>query len=414
MIFNAAEWGPTDIPIEYVMKDGKFNIYPEVQRKGYFNILFRSNSLTLTAGEYIGLIPLNDNVAIHVQPKVPLDNLIHFISKSGEKVTAINFEREYSELRYFSPNIFEFIIRSLLFELRNMDKLGVFRKYTTVDCNDGMPRGKLLFKGTMRNIMRHQNHNVSYSYFMLDKDIPENRCIKYALWLVLNYFKDLNYEPRNLVREAAYFYRMLEHIKLDRDRQFLLDIKNILKKNQIPSIRQYYSNILRTSLFVINRSSIAVERFEGEEVRFPSFVIKMSDVFEKYLLCILKEGMIKRDVRVLNGNTSEGMKKLFLDTPTPTANPDIVIRKDETIPIIIDAKYKEKPRREDLNQIISYCLSYGSSQGLLVCPKTSDLIGEEYIGEISGIRIFTYYFNLENKDILKEEQTFIDYIAKRV
>ncbi|MCW3985158.1 MAG: McrC family protein [Candidatus Bathyarchaeota archaeon] len=411
-IFDAIEWSPTDIPIEHVMKDGKFNIYTDVQQKGYFNILFRRSSLVLTAGEYIGLIPLNDEVAINVHPKVPLSNLMHLIHKSGERVIDIDYERMYGELLYSSAGIFDFIIRSFLQDLQNIDKFGVYRKYETMFHNDGLLKGKILFKETMRNVMRHQDHIIAHSFFLLDKDIPENRAIKYALWTILNHFRDLNYKPRNLVRKAIYFYRFFEQVKLDRDKKFLVDVKDILETSQVPFIRSYYNAILRISLLIINQSSIDVQRFE-QDIYLPSLIIKMSDVFEKYLFRVLKEGIQRKNVKVLNGNKAEGMKKLFSDNQMYTTTPDIVIKKEKIFPLIIDAKYKDQPRREDLNQIITYCLSYRSNVGVLICPKTSVLSGEEYIGQISGVRIFTYHFNLANKDIRAEEQTLLGYIEDK-
>lgn len=411
-IFDAIEWNPTNIPIEHVMRDGKFNIYTEVQQKGYFNILYRKSSLVITAGEYIGLIPLNDEVAINVHPKTPLSNLMHLIHKSGERFVDIDYERMYGELLYSSTNIFDFIIRSFLQDLQNIDKFGVYRKYEKTSHNDGLVKGKILFRETMKNVMRHQDHIIAHSFSLLDKDIPENRTIKYALWTVLNHFRDLNYQPRKVVRKAIYFYRFFEQVKLDRDKAFLADVQDILEKSQIPFMRSYYNTILRTSLLIINQSSIDVQRFE-EDIYLPSLIIKMSDVFEKYLFRVLKEGIRRKNVKVLNGNKAEGMKKLFSDNPTYITNPDIVIKKERMFPLVIDAKYRDQPRREDLNQIITYCLAYGSNNGLLICPKTSVSSGEEYVGQISGVRIFTYYFNLDNKDILAEEQTLLSYIENK-
>jgi len=412
-IFTAPELGPTDIPIEYVMKDGTLDIYPEVQQKGYFNILFRKNTLTVMAGEYIGLIPINDQVAIQVQPKVPLGNLIHLITKAGQKVVEIDLARMYDEVHYFSPNILEFIMRSLLLELRKVEKYGVYRKYISIERNDGMPRGKLLMKDTIiKDIMRQENHRVSYSFYELTQDTPENKLIKYTLWLMLNYFQDLNYEPRTLTREAYSFYEMFNRVTLDKERSFLGKVQEAIQEGRIPVVRQYYEDILKICLLVLSKSSLAIEGYE-RGIRLPCFVINMSEVFEYYLRNILKEGTTSGNIRILDGNTSEGMKSLFSDRTDPKANPDIVVMKNGRISLILDAKYKERPKREDFNQVITYCLSYGASLGIFVCPKTNDTENrEQYEGKISGIRVFTYYFDLAG-DVSGEESEFLRYIQSK-
>lgn len=413
-IFTAPELGPTDIPIDYVMKDGAFDIYPEVQQKGYFNILFRKNTLTVTAGEYIGLIPINDQVAIQIQPKVPLGNLVHLITKAGQRVVEIDLARTYDEVRYFSPTILDFIMRSLLLELRKIEKYGVYRKYVSVQRNDGIPKGKLLIKETMiKDIMRQENHKVSYSFYELTQDTPENRLVKYTLWLILNYFQDLNYEPRTLTREAYNFYEMFNSVTLDKERSFLNKAQEAIQDKRIPVVRQYYENVLKICLLVLDKSSLAIEGYE-QGIRLPCFVINMSEIFESYLRNILREDTTLENTRILDGNTSEGMRSLFSDKTDPKANPDVVVMKNGKIALILDAKYKERPKREDFNQVITYCLSYGVGLGIFVCPKTDDILArEQYEGEISGIRIFTYYFDLAG-DISNEERGFINYVQSKI
>ncbi len=415
-IYTVTELKPTDIPIEDVLVNGKFEIYPEVQGKNYFNILYRKNSLSIYAGRYIGLIPLNDRIAIRVEPKVPFKNLIHIISKSRSEIESIYFfERYYKKVKYFAPNIFDFIVRTFLHELRSLEIKGMYKKYLPRMENGSQLKSKILFIDTVRlNFSKNIRHKAYYSYFLLNKDIPENRMIKYIVWTLLLLYQATAERSDNIVRELYYFYRMFGQISLDKSRSFLPDVGNLVYNKKIPAIRDYYYNILRLCFFILESCSVTVERYE-QEVKLPSFIVNMDRIFEKYLLYVLKERNDTKStgIQVLDGNTRQGQKSLFRDRREPKANPDIVLKCDDGIFAILDAKYKERPKREDYNQIVTYCACYGSSEGVLVCPKTEDKKGEHYIGEVDGKRIFEYYFDLEMEDIEFEEDCFWKYIWQK-
>jgi 5-methylcytosine-specific restriction endonuclease McrBC regulatory subunit McrC len=98
---------------------------------------------------------------------------------------------------------------------------------------------------------------------------------------MLKYFQDLDYEPRVLTREAYNFYEMLNRVTLDKERSFLNKVQEAIQEKRIPVLRQYYENILRICLFVLSKSSLAIEGYE-QGIRLPCFLMNMSDVFEGY------------------------------------------------------------------------------------------------------------------------------------
>jgi len=417
-VYTVTELKPTDIPIEEVLVDGKFDIYPEVQEKNYFNIIYRKSSLSIYAGRYIGLIPINNRIAIRVEPKVPFKNIIHIISKSKSKIESMYFfERYYTKETYYAPNIFEFIVRTFLHELHILENQGIYRKYLPHTENASRLKGKILFNETMKyNLARNIKQKACYSYHFLDRDIPENRVIKYALWGLLLHYQAALGKPDNLLRDLYYAYRMFEHVSLDKTRNFIPQVNDLVYNKKIPTIRNYYYNILRLCFFILESSSITIERDE-REIKLPSFVVNMDKVFEKYLLYTLKEKIDTKatGIQVLDGNTREGQKSLFVDRSEPKASPDIVLKYEEIIFSIIDAKYKERPKRADYNQVITYCASYGTNEAILVCPKTDvDKKGEHYTGEIDGRIILEYYFDLERANIEAEENDFCNYIRQKV
>ena len=95
-IFEAREREPTTIPIDDILRDGILDIIPEVQRREYFDITFRGDRLTVTAGKYVGLIPLNERVFIRVEPKVPVGSLLLMLSAvEGEVIELAILNRCY-------------------------------------------------------------------------------------------------------------------------------------------------------------------------------------------------------------------------------------------------------------------------------------------------------------------------------
>ena len=95
-IYPAREREATSIPIGEVLRNGEIDIIPDVQSREFFDITFRGDRLTVTAGKYIGLIPLNDRVFIQVEPKVPIANLLAMLSAvEGEVVDLSVLNREY-------------------------------------------------------------------------------------------------------------------------------------------------------------------------------------------------------------------------------------------------------------------------------------------------------------------------------
>src|SRR5690242_18283698 len=85
-VYKAKEREETSIPIDEVLVNGRADIFPELQSKLLFDIRFRTDKLILTAGKYIGLIHLNERIAIDVEPKISTNNLVEILSKTDGDV----------------------------------------------------------------------------------------------------------------------------------------------------------------------------------------------------------------------------------------------------------------------------------------------------------------------------------------
>jgi 5-methylcytosine-specific restriction enzyme subunit McrC len=409
-IYDTKETKSTAIPISELLTDGKLDVLQDVQHKAYFNIKLDGNSIILKAGNFIGLIPLNERIAIHVKTKLPFNNLMRVLSIANLDNQELDLRRYYDpyDPSDYKIDLFLHIIKAFAMELRNAQKYGFQKEYQKFSENDFTPRGKILFNKTAISNKIHFVGRLPYLFYNLDLDNAENRLIRYTLWIVLSYGRELKV-PSNILHELSYFFRMLQTVPLDKSRRYVPLVRQNILKGVYPTIRHFYVNLLRICLLIICKYIVNVE-INGKYVELPSYVFDMSIVFQNYLLRML--GSRLGINRVVDGNKRRYNKPLFEDSSQPLAEPDLIIRnKHKETKVIADSKYKESPQRDDFNQLISYCLSYNSQLGLFICPKSNDGIPTiQYIGNISGIKLSIYYLDMNTEDILTEEQKLADYI----
>jgi len=149
----------------------------------------------------------------------------------------------------------------------------------------------------------------------------------------------------------------------------------------------------------------------GDDISFLSFVLNLEDVFEKYIRNLLKGADLTAQpgLRVLNGNT-EIQSYLFSDSRTVKILPDIVIKKDKTVLLLADVKYKPKLSEVDRYQIIAHACSMSVNKAVIILPAfaggQSGLIRRGCVGRGNGIELFEYHFKVD-VDLRLEEEKFI-------
>jgi 5-methylcytosine-specific restriction enzyme subunit McrC len=146
----------------------------------------------------------------------------------------------------------------------------------------------------------------------------------------------------------------------------------------------------------------------GTDIFLPSFLVDMETLFEEYVLRVLSQRL--RQFRV--AGAGESAKPLFDDMVAPEANPDVVIYSDGTAVAVGDVKYKPRYTREDLNQVISYALSYNVKVAVLFLPAlTEQDAGRTEIGRIRGIQVYEYALWLGSAELSLEAQRMADSIG---
>ncbi len=424
-VYPCQEYSPVEIPLSEVLDGERLDIYPEVTSKGYFNVTLKGNRLVLSAGEYIGLIPINSRIAIDVSTRVPVGNLERAARLSGESLLSLSpFLRSYTRHLERPQSLLDLFTEALVSAAEMVGAYGLYREYQQRAKETGFPRGRIKLGQTIRIEARGIKHRVAASWFEQTVDNGPNRCLKYAIWYLAQHYARV--QPRSGDRQRLsslnQAYRFFDGVHLDLRRDFLRD-SMVQDVTRIPPVRSYYQRALPLALAVIRDEGVA---FNGQrdEILMASFLLRMSDVFEGYLRATLRNSFARLapELEVLNGNhrgPRGGRKQLFDTKPSEDATPDIVIRsldsaRPHKYPLLVEVKYKTDLTREDVNQAITYGVSFRAPVVVLTTPRSQNIAGEiREIGRIGTLTLFEQSFNLAARDIVAEEQAFCSNIRAR-
>src|SRR4051812_47295950 len=95
-VIPCSEQGQIDLQLSELMDSaGSLLLNPEISKKDFLTVAFRGGKLRLQARGFIGLIPLNERVAIFVEPRVPVSNLTRMAEISGSDRLPLPVIRAY-------------------------------------------------------------------------------------------------------------------------------------------------------------------------------------------------------------------------------------------------------------------------------------------------------------------------------
>jgi len=237
---------------------------------------------------------------------------------------------------------------------------------------------------------RGKRHIAVSSYFELTADVPENQLLYFACRSLILHFLALNESPATL-KVLGEFEELFSrsHVTLR------LPGKHEIREEGLSAS---HIRALRLADALIARQGVELP-LGGTDIFLPSFLIDMETLFEEYIIRVLSQQLPGYRVAA----SAEGTKPLFDNAAEPSANPDVVIFSQNNPIAVGDVKYKPRYSREDLNQVISYGLSYTVKIAVLFLPALS---AEEAVladvGEIKGIRVFQSRVWLGGADLAAE------------
>ena len=391
-----------------MLRDGKVDILPAVRGKDYFDIRFQGNELWITAGKYVGVVPLNDEVAIRVEPKVPVHNIVALLlGAAGEIAEVAELGRQYCEGEGAPPSVVAAIANGFLAVLRRIETAGVEKNYARNEERGGMPRGQIDFQGSIQESWaKGRCHEAVYGYWELGADGARNRTLRYACRLLL--------EQRRAVGLAGDTVAGLAHFEEVMARAGVMLERGLgTAGGEERTGSADYRRAERLAEVIARQRGIELPGVGGD-VELPSFLVNLEAVFEAYVRRVLEGGLVNAEVRDGNG---DGAKPLFDNRAMPLASPDIVILGEDGSPAVVaEVKYKARDSRDDINQILTYALTYGVHRAVLLLPADAESEGGlTEVGAVGGVEVYRYRVDLgcnaledEEQRLTKGVQTLVD------
>lgn len=113
---------------------------------------------------------------------------------------------------------------------------------------------------------------------------------------------------------------------------------------------------------------------------------------------------------VRDGNL-EGKRPLYDQRKEPTAEPDIVMMSAvNQNTVVADVKYKGRPDRADINQVVTYAAVYRSKRVVMIHQSDPGSSGHYDIGSIGDLELFGYGIDLAAPDYGSEETKMASYL----
>jgi 5-methylcytosine-specific restriction enzyme subunit McrC len=368
--------------------------------------------LVVAPKSFVGLIPVNDQVAIHVIPRFSVKNLFYIISRTNAVLRFIEgFHRDYLIVENSHDDPIKSLAQKFSKSASEVMRAGILRRYQPV--KDVAPfSGSLSISDT---VATYRSQGIKDRHVWeadeLTDNILENAIIRFAALRVIKLFpvnsRDksdrANFEIlRHLLTELA-FVNLFDH-------QLVLDEFMLVKLvRSLPRHNVSYSSLLWLSYLILMKKGLTIE--SGGPASFDTFVVSMADVFEAYTREVIREHFQNLNhYSVRDGNVHQ--VDLFLDSSKYKVKPDIYVLKDRVPIAILDAKYKPNIKSADRYEVIAFCEALSVKTAVILSPAIS---AERviFLGKTpSGIKFWQITIDLGAEDFVSEQRVFIENIEK--
>jgi 5-methylcytosine-specific restriction enzyme subunit McrC len=296
---------------------------------------FTGNGKYLQAKSYVGTIQTKSGFMLEILPKTASNGsvdeskqifmkLLHILHRlpNYKNIDTANFER------IKNINIFEIFIVMFLDEVGQIIKKGVKSDYTAQEDNLFFLKGKLRFNEHIkRNNIHKERFYVEYDDY--NQNRPENRLLKSTLNLLSKISKDF----QNIRRIRLY----MEHMNWV---DLSMNVDNDLRSIKLGRGMEHYKHALVWAKVFLKKESFS--SFSGDTIAF-AILYPMEKLFEGFVEWWLNKKYPNLNIEPQSGGV-DFVKKLF------TVRPDFVIKKDNIICCIADAKWKLIERNRDFSQ----------------------------------------------------------------
>lgn len=331
----------------------------------------------ITAKNYIGLISMKDGTTIEILPKIcsKIDS-----GDAGAKQLVIDMLRTLRNSPYKSlqtshvslekMSIFEIFIRMFIDEVFLIVKRGLKSDYETIQSNESIYKGKLVFAAQIRKNIAHKERSfVEFDEFNTNR--AENRLIKTAIAHL--------YRCTMSSRNKADLKTLLNAFaEVDLSYDYRRDFEKCVPDR---NMRDYDTALLWCRVFLEGQSFTA---FSGSNVAM-ALLFPMETLFESYVAAQCRKILPPKEYDVF---TQDKRYHLFDEPRRFLMKPDIVLtRKSDKTVYILDTKWKllsdSKANygisQSDMYQMYAYQKKYSAQNVTLLYPMTDHIPLDECI-----------------------------------
>lgn len=279
------------------------------------------------------------------------------------------------------------------------------------------------YKGQL-NIAKHLHHNLfDKSKFYCDyRKLTMNTLVNQTIRYTYKLLEKKGYA--NLLKDISEYEQMLQSFGVENQKPTLQMIKNI----SYSKLNIAYKKVMELSSLIIKSQSKSTINKSFTNDSF-SYFLDIAEVWENYLLKLLQKNLPEYEIYSPN---EKGGISLFYDG-SREIRPDIIIKKDNKVIAVLDAKYKHYNKigkyadidksvsRDDLYQMATYLYHYGNKNenivGLFISPIKQSEENPKLLNNTTNHKIGVFNLNIEQfnsedcnfsmEKVKEEEKVFI-------
>jgi len=345
----------------------------------------RNGKRAIQALQHVGVIRLG-NRTVQVLPKVyqsresesketktkeATANLLRMLAYAGELPVR---EYELAPLMRQTDNWFEILTRLFATHLGEEWQRGAHRNYQVIDEDLPLLKGKWRIADQLKRPMRRHMFSVSYDEFTADNQL--NRVFRYVverLWKLT-----LDNDNRQLLGELRQWLdevTLLPHVAIGE-----------ATPKQVTRLNERYRPLLNLARLFLDGG--VLQMAAGDLSTF-AFVFDMNQLFESFVAAFIQRHaseILPEELQVCDYLVqSRGESRHLATRETKDVfktKPDIVFRRANQFPLILDTKYKRLNAADlrlgvdqsDFYQMHAYAHRYNCSHVILLYPQTAETL----------------------------------------
>ena len=303
----------------------------------------------------------------------------------------------------------EFYRSAFLTAVEDLARRGVMKQYRTEESSHSWKGSPSISRSVGRYYARGIRYKHVFRETRLTADNTANRIVKRFTAKVLDSDTEITgTRPDPRTRRARALLSLLAGVNDARLRE-----EEVLHAPQtsiraLQASHSHYRAPLWLAYLIASRTGILLE--EIGRAQLESLIVDMSDVFERYVRCVVQDVQDERfGCRILNGNACR--LRLFREGRDYDIKPDILFERDGRVVALADAKYKPRPTEADRYEVLAYCEATGARHAALIAPSLPTEPTFERTGRTEHVSVSTVRINLGEPDFVAEEVRFCSELA---